>query len=153
MRDDARRMCIHFCPLLNPLAFLGAVNAIQDAICLGNWINTLPKTISTKELRIVFQDYLAERLPIAKENFAKSQFFASLKENVNPPGKLDSENVMSMTPCTPRDPKYVWYMCSILDLDCHGPPIHGLQHPRVPSPQGACQDDGEQAPIVLLALC
>ncbi|KAF9314650.1 hypothetical protein BG003_003941 [Podila horticola] len=69
------------CHKFDPAGGAGAVNAIQDAICLGNWINTLPKTISTKELRIVFQDYLAERLPIAKENFAKSQFFASLKEN------------------------------------------------------------------------
>lgn len=36
----------------------------------------------------MFQDYVEERLPIAKDNFAKSQFFASLKDNVTPSGYL-----------------------------------------------------------------
>lgn len=64
------------------------MNAIQDAICLGNWINTLPATISTKGLRIVFQEYVQERYPLVQESFARSQFFASLKDNVKPAGNL-----------------------------------------------------------------
>ncbi|KAF9406180.1 hypothetical protein BGZ94_003215 [Podila epigama] len=60
------------CHKMNPSGGLGAVHAIQDAVALANWIRTL-RSPTVKELGKVFQEYRAERYPLAKDAFATSQ--------------------------------------------------------------------------------
>ena len=51
----------------------GAVTAIRDAVCLANWINVLPAKPGVEAIEEVFQEYYNERLPVAIEQFKKSQ--------------------------------------------------------------------------------
>ncbi|KAF9428772.1 hypothetical protein BGZ94_001092 [Podila epigama] len=62
------------CHPMHPLGMMGAINAIHDAVALANWINTL-RSPSMIELKEIFDQYQAERLPIVKEAFALSQMF------------------------------------------------------------------------------
>ncbi|KAG0050216.1 hypothetical protein BGZ83_005018 [Gryganskiella cystojenkinii] len=59
-----------------PYGGSGAATAMQDAVCLANWINVLPST-DEKELETMFKDYVQERYPVALEVFHKSQLYAA----------------------------------------------------------------------------
>ncbi|KAG0029724.1 hypothetical protein BGZ82_007785 [Podila clonocystis] len=61
------------CHKMNPAAGAGAVTAIQDAVALANWINTLQST-SPDELDTIFKNYKEERYPVAKASFEISRF-------------------------------------------------------------------------------
>lgn len=59
---------------MNPVGVAGAVTAIHDAVALANWISTL-RLPTNEDLARVFQEYRAERYPVAKEAFVTSQLF------------------------------------------------------------------------------
>ncbi|KAF9309487.1 hypothetical protein BG003_009702 [Podila horticola] len=61
------------CHKMNPAAGAGAVTAIQDAVALANWINTVQST-SLHDLDTIFKRYKAERYPVAKASFEMSRF-------------------------------------------------------------------------------
>ncbi|KAF9947496.1 hypothetical protein BGZ70_002645 [Mortierella alpina] len=65
------------CHKVHPAAGGGALNAMQDAIVLANWINTLTSN-SYDDIQNVFQEYKAERFPFAKEAFASAQIMAKI---------------------------------------------------------------------------
>lgn len=50
---------------------------MHDAVALANWICSLEST-KLSEIESVFQEYQAERLPIAKQTFATSQMFSKM---------------------------------------------------------------------------
>ncbi|KAG0342032.1 hypothetical protein BG000_007225 [Podila horticola] len=62
---------------LNPAGGAGALSAMHDAVALANWICSLEST-KLSEIESVFQEYQAERLPIAKQTFATSQMFSKM---------------------------------------------------------------------------
>lgn len=57
---------------------IGAVNAIQDAIALANWINTLNAYATWDETAKVFSEYQSERHPWAQHAFTDSQVMSKL---------------------------------------------------------------------------
>jgi len=61
---------------------LGAMNAMQDALAIANWLNVL-QSASTKNLEKVFKEYRDERYPIAKASFKSSQVYSNLYGKVN----------------------------------------------------------------------
>ncbi|KAF9311539.1 hypothetical protein BG003_007305 [Podila horticola] len=65
------------CHKLNPSGGAGAVAAIHDAVALANWISTL-KSTSVCDLETIFQEYRAERYPLAKDAFELSQKFRNI---------------------------------------------------------------------------
>ncbi|KAG0035134.1 hypothetical protein BGZ82_005388 [Podila clonocystis] len=65
------------CHKLVPSAGQGAVAAMHDAVTLTNWIATL-QAPSLSELDAVFKEYRAERFPIIKDEFVKSQGFVDI---------------------------------------------------------------------------
>ncbi|KAG0021953.1 hypothetical protein BGZ81_008732 [Podila clonocystis] len=66
---------------MNPAAGAGAVTAIQDAVTLANWINTLQST-SPDELDTIFKNYKEERYPVAKASFEISRFLRDVMGKV-----------------------------------------------------------------------
>ncbi|KAF9314077.1 hypothetical protein BG003_004540 [Podila horticola] len=60
--------------LMGDVGVAGAVTAIHDAVALANWISTL-RLPTNEDLARVFQEYRAERYPVAKEAFVTSQLF------------------------------------------------------------------------------
>jgi len=66
---------------LNPSGAAGAMTAMQDALCLANWINVLPEnTIEATDN--IFKEYYKERYSVVMEANRSSQFFASRSEKV-----------------------------------------------------------------------
>ncbi|KAF9563169.1 hypothetical protein EC968_004977 [Mortierella alpina] len=63
------------CHKIHPAGSRGAIGAIQDAICLANWINVIPST-SLEDMEKVFKEYQAERLPSVKADFVFGQRMA-----------------------------------------------------------------------------
>lgn len=59
---------------MNPTGGVGALMAMHDAVALANWISTL-RLPTVPQLENVFKEYRAERYPIAKEAFERSQLF------------------------------------------------------------------------------
>lgn len=59
---------------MNPTGGVGALMAMHDAVALANWISTL-RLPSVSDLEDVFKEYRAERHPVAKEAFERSQLF------------------------------------------------------------------------------
>lgn len=58
----------------SPSGAAGALTAMHDAIALANWIAALePKDMN--DLNLMFKEYHAERYPIAKDTFVRSQMF------------------------------------------------------------------------------
>ncbi|KAF9388186.1 hypothetical protein CPB97_001486 [Podila verticillata] len=66
------------CHKFNPAGGQGAVNAIQDAIALANWINTLNADATWDETAKVFSEYRSERHPWAQHAFTDSQVMSKL---------------------------------------------------------------------------
>ncbi|KAG0022378.1 hypothetical protein BGZ81_008550 [Podila clonocystis] len=62
---------------LNPSGGAGAVMAIHDAVAVASWISTL-KSTSLSDLETIFNDYRAERYPLAKDAFKLSQKFRNI---------------------------------------------------------------------------
>lgn len=57
---------------------IGAVNAIQDAIALANWINVLNADATWDDTAKVFAEYRSERHPWARHAFTDSQVMSKL---------------------------------------------------------------------------
>ncbi|KAF9369227.1 hypothetical protein CPC16_004671, partial [Podila verticillata] len=60
------------CHKMNPPGAVGAITAIHDAVTLANWIST-PSLPTVPELETVFEEYRAERRPVAHKAFESSQ--------------------------------------------------------------------------------
>ncbi|KAF9391885.1 hypothetical protein CPC16_003798 [Podila verticillata] len=60
-----------------PSAGQGGVTAMHDAVTLANWIATL-QAPSLSELNTAFKEYHAERSPIIKDEFIRSQGFIDI---------------------------------------------------------------------------
>ncbi|KAG0035933.1 hypothetical protein BGZ82_004917 [Podila clonocystis] len=65
------------CHKFNPAGVAGALTAIEDATALANWIATL-ESRSVGDLDLIFKEYHAERYPVAKKTFARSQTLATI---------------------------------------------------------------------------
>ncbi|KAF9134347.1 hypothetical protein BGW39_007364 [Mortierella sp. 14UC] len=61
----------------NPAGGEGAMNAMQDALAIANWLNVLSSP-SKRDLEKVFKEYENERYPIAKAGFKNSQQYSRL---------------------------------------------------------------------------
>ncbi|KAF8943440.1 hypothetical protein BGZ46_006505, partial [Entomortierella lignicola] len=59
------------CHKMHPAAGLGAQSAMNDAVILANYINTL-RTIKSEDVEEVLKAYKDERYPIAKAAFKNS---------------------------------------------------------------------------------
>lgn len=59
---------------MGPASGIGTLVAMHDAVTLANWISTLQMP-AISDLEHVFNEYRAERYPIAKEALKRSQFF------------------------------------------------------------------------------
>lgn len=59
---------------MSPAGGLGAVVAIHDAVTLANWLSTLRFAVK-EDIGKVFNEYRAERYPVAKAGFESSQVF------------------------------------------------------------------------------
>lgn len=59
---------------MNPSGAAGAITAMHDAVTLANWISTL-RLPTVPELEEVFEEYRAERYPVAQKAFESSQVF------------------------------------------------------------------------------
>ncbi|KAG0349976.1 hypothetical protein BG005_010495 [Podila minutissima] len=62
------------CHKMGPASGIGTLVAMHDAVTLANWISTLQMP-AISDLEHVFNEYRAERYPIAKEALKRSQFF------------------------------------------------------------------------------
>ncbi|KAG0362307.1 hypothetical protein BG005_006137 [Podila minutissima] len=60
------------CHKLNPAGGVGALNTIQDAVALANWICAL-QSKHVSELEKCFKEYHAERFPVVQEGFETSR--------------------------------------------------------------------------------
>ncbi|KAG0022377.1 hypothetical protein BGZ81_008549 [Podila clonocystis] len=87
------------CHKMNPTGGVGALMAMHDAVTLANWISTL-RLPSVSDLEDVFKEYRAERYPVAKEAFERSQLFT----------KNLGKNMLSMIvrACMKRLPGWLW---------------------------------------------
>ncbi|KAF8931525.1 hypothetical protein BGZ47_011798 [Haplosporangium gracile] len=65
------------CHKMNPSGGQGAMNAMQDALALANWLNVLSSS-SKLDLEKIFKEYKKERYPIAKAGFKHSQQYSRL---------------------------------------------------------------------------
>ncbi|KAG0349977.1 hypothetical protein BG005_010496 [Podila minutissima] len=84
---------------MNPTGGVGALMAMHDAVALANWISTL-RLPSVSDLEDVFKEYRAERHPVAKEAFERSQLFT----------KNLGKNMLSLfvRACMKRLPAWLW---------------------------------------------
>ncbi|ORZ04202.1 hypothetical protein BCR41DRAFT_426043 [Lobosporangium transversale] len=62
------------CHKMIPSGAQGAVNAMQDAVALANWISVLEKTSSKDGYQSAWKEYQDERHPLATQSFEVSQF-------------------------------------------------------------------------------
>ncbi|KAG0331845.1 hypothetical protein BG000_010558 [Podila horticola] len=62
------------CHKFSPSGAAGALTAMHDAIALANWIAAL-ESKDMIDLNLMFKEYHAERYPIAKDTFVRSQMF------------------------------------------------------------------------------
>lgn len=67
---------------MHPIAGLGAVNAMQDAVTLANWLNILPSGSSLQEVENCFKEYRDERFPLALKAFRQSEGTSALLAQV-----------------------------------------------------------------------
>ncbi|KAG0261840.1 hypothetical protein BG011_000603 [Mortierella polycephala] len=65
------------CHKMNPSGGQGALNAMQDAITLANWINVLNSN-DVKAMNKTFTEYKMERYPHAVEAFESSKMFSRI---------------------------------------------------------------------------
>ncbi|KAG0032319.1 hypothetical protein BGZ82_006588 [Podila clonocystis] len=63
---------------MHPVAGLGAVNAMQDAVTLANWLNELPAGSSLQEGEKSVKEYRDERYPFASKAFRQSEGTSTL---------------------------------------------------------------------------
>ncbi|ORY96055.1 hypothetical protein BCR41DRAFT_402155 [Lobosporangium transversale] len=68
------------CHKIHPASGAGAMNAIQDAVALANWISVLDST-ATNEITKAYKEYKAERYPVAKASFARGRMLSRVTEN------------------------------------------------------------------------
>ncbi|KAG0032317.1 hypothetical protein BGZ82_006586 [Podila clonocystis] len=61
------------CHKMNPAGGMGAVNAMQDAIVLANWINVIPGNASLDEVENTFKEYKDERMPYVRQAYFQSK--------------------------------------------------------------------------------
>jgi 2-polyprenyl-6-methoxyphenol hydroxylase-like FAD-dependent oxidoreductase len=59
---------------MNPAGAKGAITAMHDAVTLANWLSTL-RLAEDEDIKKVFEEYRAERYPVAMEAFKSSQMF------------------------------------------------------------------------------
>ncbi|KFH66063.1 hypothetical protein MVEG_08164 [Podila verticillata NRRL 6337] len=87
------------CHKMNPTGGVGALMAMHDAVALANWISTL-RLPTVPQLEHVFKEYRAERYPVAKEAFERSQLFT----------KNLGKNMLSLVvrACMKRLPAWLW---------------------------------------------
>ncbi|KAG0055384.1 hypothetical protein BGZ83_008776 [Gryganskiella cystojenkinii] len=64
------------CHKLNPAGGAGALTAMQDALCLANWLNVLP-TNTLEDISKIFKEYHSERYPVVMDTYRSSQVFAA----------------------------------------------------------------------------
>lgn len=62
---------------------MGATSAMQDAICLANWINVLPSSKDIKATQEIFEEYYQERHAVALEAHKKSKLYAATTAKVS----------------------------------------------------------------------
>ncbi|KAG0037389.1 hypothetical protein BGZ82_002631 [Podila clonocystis] len=72
---------------MNPAGGMGAINAMQDAIAIANWINVLDRSSTWEETERAFKEYKTERYPWAMGAFRDSQIMSKLVA-VNLTGKI-----------------------------------------------------------------
>ncbi|KAF9941389.1 hypothetical protein BGZ65_003969 [Modicella reniformis] len=70
------------CHKMNPAGGQGALNAMQDAITLANWINVL-KSNDVNDIKRIFQEYKNERYPHVMDAFGSSRMFSRIIAKVN----------------------------------------------------------------------
>jgi len=63
---------------MNPAGGMGAINAMQDAIAIANWINVLDRNSTWEDTERAFKEYKAERFPWAHSAFRDSQIMSKL---------------------------------------------------------------------------
>ncbi|KAG0342046.1 hypothetical protein BG004_005770 [Podila humilis] len=95
------------CHKMNPTGGVGALIAMHDAVTLANWISTL-RAPTMPQLERVFKEYRAERHPVAKEAFERSQLFT---KNL---GKTMFSAVVRA--CMKRLPAWLWKKLVIKNL-------------------------------------
>ncbi|KAF9901068.1 hypothetical protein BX616_002389 [Lobosporangium transversale] len=64
---------------IHPASGAGAMNAMQDAVALANWISVLDST-AIDEMTKAFKEYKAERYPVAKASFAQGRMLSRVTE-------------------------------------------------------------------------
>ncbi|KAF9203844.1 hypothetical protein BGZ59_001405, partial [Podila verticillata] len=64
--------------LMHPVAGLCAMNAMQDAVTLANWLNVLPSGSSLQEVEMCFKEYRDERFPLALKAYRQSEGTSTL---------------------------------------------------------------------------
>ncbi|KAF9379889.1 hypothetical protein CPC16_010548 [Podila verticillata] len=72
---------------MNPAGGMGAINAMQDAIAIANWINVLDRNSTWEDIERAFKEYKAERFPWAQSAFRDSKIMSKLVA-VNLTGKI-----------------------------------------------------------------
>ncbi|KAF9899082.1 hypothetical protein BX616_003293 [Lobosporangium transversale] len=65
--------------LIGDASGAGAMNAIQDAVALANWISVLDLT-AVDEITKAFKEYKAERYPVAKTAFSQGRTLSRVTE-------------------------------------------------------------------------
>ncbi|KAF9210710.1 hypothetical protein BGZ59_009069 [Podila verticillata] len=75
------------CHKMNPAGGMGAINAMQDAIAIANWINVLDRNSTWEDIERAFKEYKAERFPWAQSAFRDSKIMSKLVA-VNLTGKI-----------------------------------------------------------------
>jgi len=66
---------------LSPTGGAGAQSAVQDALCLANWINVLPSNL-IEDTEKIFKEYQSERYAVVMDAYRSSQLFAANGEKV-----------------------------------------------------------------------
>ena len=69
------------CRNLNPARTVREMTAIQDAVCLANWMNVL-RSRDITAVEGVFHEYYEERYPASIVGCGKRRFFESINANV-----------------------------------------------------------------------
>ncbi|KAG0087222.1 hypothetical protein BGZ92_007499 [Podila epicladia] len=75
------------CHKMNPAGGMGAINAMQDAIAIANWINVLDRNSTWEETERAFKEYKTERYPWVLGAYRDSQIMSKLVA-VNLTGKI-----------------------------------------------------------------
>ncbi|KAF9409845.1 hypothetical protein BGZ94_001838 [Podila epigama] len=66
------------CHKVNPSGGAGALNAMHDAVALGNWLSTLEAPVPVESLDVIFSEYVKERMPLVQEAFLVSGILKDL---------------------------------------------------------------------------